>query len=117
MRSCKDEHDLDRWCWLDSNKNEMRPFETQEEALQDWKRSQPAPYTRCLSALRGGMGTALHSMIVALSLVLDTAVGKDWGYASEMGRHIREGREPERKEVELIVGLAATVATYLCRYT
>ena len=46
---------------------------------------------------------------------LDTAVEKAWGYASEMGRHIREGREPERKEVELIVGLAATVATYLSR--
>ena len=46
---------------------------------------------------------------------LDTAVDKAWGYASEMGRHIREGREPQRKEVELIVGLAATVATYLSR--
>jgi hypothetical protein len=46
---------------------------------------------------------------------LDIAVDKAWGYASEMGRHIREGREPERKEVELIVGLAATVATYLTR--
>jgi AbiJ N-terminal domain 4 len=44
---------------------------------------------------------------------LDAAVEKAWGYASEMGRHIREGREPARKEVELIVGLAATVATYL----
>jgi hypothetical protein len=32
-----------------------------------------------------------------------------------MARHIREGRRPERKDVELIVGLAATVATYLCR--
>ena len=46
---------------------------------------------------------------------LDTAVEKAWGYASEMGRHIREGREPQRKEVELIVGLAATVANYLSR--
>jgi hypothetical protein len=46
---------------------------------------------------------------------LDTAVEKAWGYASEMGRHIREGREPARKEVELIVGFAATVATYLSR--
>jgi hypothetical protein len=44
---------------------------------------------------------------------LDEAVAKAWGYASEMARHIREGRKPERKEVELIVGLAATVATYL----
>jgi hypothetical protein len=46
---------------------------------------------------------------------LDESVAKAWGYASEMARHIREGRKPERKEVELIVGLAATVATYLSR--
>jgi AbiJ N-terminal domain 4 len=46
---------------------------------------------------------------------LDESVAKAWGYASEMARHIREGRRPERPEVELIVGLAATVATYLSR--
>ena len=32
-------------------------------------------------------------------------------YAPEMERHIWEGRKPERKEIELIVGLAATVAS------
>jgi len=31
-------------------------------------------------------------------------VEKAWGYASEMGRHGREGRTPELKEVELIAG-------------
>jgi hypothetical protein len=46
---------------------------------------------------------------------LDESVSKAWGFASEMARHIREGRKPERREVELIVGLAATVATYLSR--
>jgi hypothetical protein len=46
---------------------------------------------------------------------LDESIGKAWGYASEMARHIREGRKPEHREVELIVGLAATVATYLSR--
>ena len=46
---------------------------------------------------------------------LDEAVSKAWGFASDMARHIREGRKPERKEVELVVGLAATVATYLSR--
>jgi len=44
---------------------------------------------------------------------LDTAVEKAWGFASEMGRHIREGRQPDRKEAELIVGLAVTISTYL----
>src|SRR6267142_4209945 len=33
---------------------------------------------------------------------LDDSVAKAWGYASEMARHIREGRKPERKDVELI---------------
>ena len=37
-----------------------------------------------------------------------------WRYANDEGaRHGREGREPERTEGEFIVGLAATVATYL----
>jgi hypothetical protein len=46
---------------------------------------------------------------------LDESIAKAWGYASEMARHIREGRKPDHREVELIVGLAATVATYLSR--
>jgi hypothetical protein len=46
---------------------------------------------------------------------LDDAVEGAWGYASEMARHIREGRKPGRREVELIVSLAATVVTYLSR--
>lgn len=46
---------------------------------------------------------------------LDESVAKAWGFASEWARHIREGRKPDRREVELIVGLAATVATYLTK--
>jgi hypothetical protein len=46
---------------------------------------------------------------------LDESVSKAWGFASEMARHIKEGRKPERREVELVVGIAATVATYLSR--
>jgi len=42
-------------------------------------------------------------------------VKKAWGYASERGRYLREGREPEPEEVELIVGLASIVATYLSK--
>lgn len=48
---------------------------------------------------------------------LDDSVAKAWGYAYEIARHIREGRKTERKDVELVVGLAATVATYLCRWS
>lgn len=46
---------------------------------------------------------------------LNEAVEKAWGYASEMGRHVREGRTPERAEAELIVGICAAVSTYLCQ--
>jgi hypothetical protein len=39
-----------------------------------------------------------------------------WRYANDEGaRHGKEGKEPEREEAELIVGLSATVATYLNR--
>jgi len=44
---------------------------------------------------------------------LDTALSKVWGYASDEARHVREGKEPRRREAELIVGLAAVVAGYL----
>jgi hypothetical protein len=44
---------------------------------------------------------------------LDEAIQKAWGYASEMARHLREGRTPAREEAELLVGLSATLTTYL----
>ena len=44
---------------------------------------------------------------------LDTAIEKAWGYASEMGRHIREGRQPDRKDAEHIVKASmATIGRY-----
>lgn len=44
---------------------------------------------------------------------LDSALEKVWGFASNEARHVEEGREPGREEAELIVGLAAVIATYL----
>ena len=46
---------------------------------------------------------------------LDDAVAKAWGYASEHARHIREGRMPSYEEAELVVGLCASVSTYLVK--
>jgi hypothetical protein len=63
--------------------------------------------------LSATLGDILKRHPALIPKPLDTAVEKAWGYASQMGRHIQEGRKPERKEVELIVGMAATVATYL----
>lgn len=46
---------------------------------------------------------------------LDIAISKIWGYASNEARHVVEGRAPTREDAELVVGLAAAVATYLSR--
>lgn len=46
---------------------------------------------------------------------LDQAIVKAWGYASENGRHIREGREPTVNEAELVVGLCAALGSYLVK--
>ena len=46
---------------------------------------------------------------------LDKALSQVWGYASNEVRHVREGREISREEAELLVGLSATVSTYLLR--
>ncbi|SRR6266545_2555638 len=44
---------------------------------------------------------------------LNIALDKAWGFASERGRHLREGRHPSFAEAELTVSIAAAVATYL----
>jgi ribosomal protein S18 acetylase RimI-like enzyme len=44
---------------------------------------------------------------------MDAAVEKAWGYASQVARHLSEGKEPEWEEAQATVGLAAVVATYL----
>ena len=46
---------------------------------------------------------------------LDESLSRMWGYASEMARHIREGRTPGRSETELVVTVAAAVCTYLAQ--
>ncbi len=46
---------------------------------------------------------------------LDDAISKVWGYSSEVARHAREDRVLEREEAELIVGLAASLCTYLAQ--
>ena len=46
---------------------------------------------------------------------IDEAIIKLWGYASENARHIREGREPDFSEAELIVGVCASVSAYLAK--
>jgi len=46
---------------------------------------------------------------------LDQALEKAWGYASETGRHLKEGKAPDFEEAELVVGLSGTLCRYLAR--
>lgn len=44
---------------------------------------------------------------------LDEALSQIWGYASNEARHVVEGRNPERAEATLIVGLVSAITSYL----
>ncbi len=56
-----------------------------------------------------------HSGKLSLPKPLDVAVEKVWGYASEIARHVQEGKAPDYDEAQLIVTLAAAVSNYLSR--
>ena len=44
---------------------------------------------------------------------LDQAIEKIWGYASEQGRHLKEGKIPAYEEAELIVEITIAISIYL----
>ena len=54
-----------------------------------------------------------HGLEIGIPKPMDSAIDRMWGYASEMGRHIREGRIPMREEAELLLSVSASVITYL----
>jgi hypothetical protein len=54
-----------------------------------------------------------HSEIIPKPL--DQAISKIYGFASEQGRHLQEGRQPNYDEAELTVGLSAVLSTYLSK--
>jgi hypothetical protein len=66
---------------------------------------------------KGTLGDILKRYPDLLPRPLDAAVEKAWGYASEYGRHLREGREPMMEEAELLVGISGVVALYLAKKT
>jgi hypothetical protein len=100
------------------------------EALADLSRRPHADLTgaihhamgalECIARTATGDSTRTLGQIVPrhpnlIPKPLDGAIEKAWAYASERARHIREGNDPTRDEAELIVGIAATVATYLSK--
>lgn len=59
------------------------------------------------------LGTLLARHRGVIPPPLDQAVEKMWGFASDRGRHLREGQELHHADVALIVHTAAAVAAYL----
>ncbi len=59
------------------------------------------------------LGDIMGKHKVLIPAPLDEAVKKAWGFASEYGRHLREGREPSFQDAELIVGICSSVGNYL----
>ena len=46
---------------------------------------------------------------------LDKAIELIWGFGSNQGRHLMEGKTPAFDEAELIVGLSGVLCRYLTR--
>lgn len=98
------------------------------EALKDISRRPVADVTgaiqhamaalECVAREIDRSSDTLGKIIVRLALPapLDAAMHKLWGFASEQGRHIMEGREPRFEEAELVVTVAAAVSVYLLRH-
>lgn len=61
------------------------------------------------------LGRIMNDHRMLISPPLDQVVIKTWAYASEFGRHIQEGREPSFEDAELVVGLCASVSSYLIK--
>lgn len=64
---------------------------------------------------RATLGDILNKFPGIVPKPLDKSVEKAWGFASEMGRHLREGRTPSFEEAELMLGLCASISTYLVK--
>ena len=98
-----------------------------DEALRDISRRPSADVTgaiqhamaalECVAREIDGSGDNLGQIINRLSLTapLDGSLHKLWGFASQQGRHIQEGRDPSFEEAELVVTIASAVSVYLLR--
>ena len=69
----------------------------------------------CHPRVTGGKKQTLGQLVSELGLPkpMDEALQKLWGFASEQGRHIQEGRDPRFEEAELVVTVASAVSLYL----
>ncbi|MER8664511.1 hypothetical protein NKH34_25625 [Mesorhizobium sp. M1148] len=65
--------------------------------------------------LTGQPNKNLGQLVDALDLPkpLDQALDKLWGFASQYGRHLREGEMPDDDQAELVVSIACAVCIFL----
>ena len=101
-----------------------------EEARRDLSRRPDPDITgtiqHCMAALectarvvsgdeRATLGEIIQRRAAELGIPrpLDNAIERMWGYASEMARHLREGRVPSREEAELLLNISASLINYL----
>jgi len=71
----------------------------------------------CVARDIDGSSETLGKIIKQLNMPapLDGSLHQLWGFASQQGRHIQEGREPSFEEAELVVTIASAVSVYLLR--
>lgn len=107
---------------LPTAKNEI------EEALSDLSRRPKPDITgaiqhslACLECVtreitgdkKSTLGELLKKFPGIIPAPLDIAVSKIWGFSSEQGRHLKEGKTPEYLEAELIVELTSSISSYI----
>jgi len=68
---------------------------------------------QCVEKPKATLGEILKKYPGLVPKPIDEALSCTWGYASEMARHVREGRRPEHAETELVVSMAASCCIYL----
>jgi len=99
------------------------------EALADLSRRPTADVTgaiqhgmaalECVTrdVLKQSSKKTLGELISPLNLPkpLDIGLEKMWGFSSEQGRHLLEGRDPRFEDAELVVTVASAVCVYLLR--
>lgn len=115
---------------LEALEKENRPTAQREihQALQDLSRRPEPDVTgaiqHAMAALecvardatgdvRATLGEIMRKYSGLIPRPLDNAVERIWGFSSEQGRHLREGRNPSIEEAKLVVGLAGVLVTYL----
>lgn len=61
------------------------------------------------------LGDLMRRNVGLFPAPVDQIVIKAWGYTSNFGRHLEEGKPPQFDEAELMVGLSGTLCRYLAR--